>query len=301
MGRGPLSRARLLYRGLERSGLLGLWRRLRPSPVVLCYHNVIAADSGRGEAALHLDRQLFEQHLDWLSRNATVVPLLDLLGGGPPPRRPGPPSVAITFDDAYLGVLEIALPLLRRYRFPSTIFVTAQASAQGAGFWWDQVAEARPSLDRASLRDRFGGRGHDILAHLGLDPAAIALPSLFQAASFQSLRSVADSDLTFGAHSMSHPMLAMASDAQLVVELEESRALLQRELGSVMDLLAYPYGNFDRRVATAAAAAGYRAGFTISGGRLTRLNAEFELPRENLSPGDSGPVFVAAASGLRIR
>ncbi len=269
--------------------------------MVLCYHNVIVAASGRGEAALHLGRDLFEQHLDWLSRCARVVPLADLLGGEARLDPAGPPSVAITFDDAYRGVLEIALPLLRRHRFPSTIFVTAEASARETGFWWDQVAEACPTLDRATLRNRFGGRGKDILAHLGLDPGAIPLPPLFRAASFQGLRAAAGSDLTFGAHSMSHPMLAMASDAQLVVELEESRALLRRELGSEMDVLAYPYGNWDRRVATAAAAAGYRAGFTISGGRLTRLDAAFELPRENLSPGDSGAVFVAAASGLRIR
>lgn len=61
----------------------------------------------------------FEQHLNWLSRRRDVVPLVETLSTSTKRR------VAITFDDGFRDNLTVALPLLEKFGFPMTLFVTA--------------------------------------------------------------------------------------------------------------------------------------------------------------------------------
>jgi peptidoglycan/xylan/chitin deacetylase (PgdA/CDA1 family) len=68
--------------------------------------------------------------------------------------------------------------------------------------------------------------------------------------------------MEFGSHTLTHPHLTELSDEALAQELAESRALLQARLGHC-DTLAYPFGQWDARVARAVAAAGYRFAFGL--------------------------------------
>jgi peptidoglycan/xylan/chitin deacetylase (PgdA/CDA1 family) len=55
----------------------------------------------------------------------------------PPPRR----SVVITFDDGYEETPRIAWPLLKRFGFPATIFVTPTEVGLPGFATWDQLVE----------------------------------------------------------------------------------------------------------------------------------------------------------------
>ena len=68
--------------------------------------------------------------------------------------------------------------------------------------------------------------------------------------------------MRFGSHTLTHPSLVRLDDAQLRRELVESRRKLQDLLGEEVNLLAYPYGDANRRVRAAAIEAGYRMAFT---------------------------------------
>jgi len=58
------------------------------------------------------------------------------------------------------------------------------------------------------------------------------------------------------------PDLRLLKDPALQKDLSFSRQIMARELGAPPDFLTYPSGKWDRRVALAASAAGYRLALT---------------------------------------
>ena len=60
-------------------------------------------------------------------------------------------------------------------------------------------------------------------------------------------------------HSSSHRFLSELSAEDLAIDLQESRRWLASQLGIDSRILCYPYGDWNPRVATAAAATGFEA------------------------------------------
>ena len=85
---------------------------------ILLYHGVTNSDSIgiENSSGKHIKAEEFENQMKWLSKNKKVVPLKEVnkIQG----------SVAITFDDAFKNVHDVALPILKKYDLPSTFFVT---------------------------------------------------------------------------------------------------------------------------------------------------------------------------------
>lgn len=75
----------------------------------------------------------------------------------------------------------------------------------------------------------------------------------------------ADSLVTLSAHSVTHPKdLTKLSDQQLKAEVQNSKQILESQLGQEIHYFTYPEGNFDPRVAAVAKETGYWAAFTMS-------------------------------------
>lgn len=137
--------------------------------VILLYHRV--SDSGAGSTRVTPER--FAEHLDALEQGGYhIVPLMTLLGGvyhgEPLPAK----AVAITFDDAFVSVGEVAFPMLEARRMPFSIFVATDRSDEGAGAfltWRDMRALAGSglvtfgahSLSHAHLESLAAGGGRD--------------------------------------------------------------------------------------------------------------------------------------------
>jgi len=66
--------------------------------------------------------------------------------------------------------------------------------------------------------------------------------------------------ISIGSHSHTHPDLLTLSDAELHKELRLSRWLIEKNLGIRCTIFAYPFGMYNSRIFTAAAAAGYVLG-----------------------------------------
>lgn len=293
-----MSRAALLYTLLDRSGALTAWRSLHSADLVLCYHGVIPAGATpAGDASLHLPRDRFEAQLDWLRARYRVVPLDELLM---PPSAGAAPRAAITFDDAYRGVLMHGLPALRARRLPSTIFVASDFSETPRHFWWDSVAELAPGADRAALRDRFFGDRDSILGALDLKDAELSLGEEYLPADYAMLRAALDGDLTIGSHSVSHLQLARIGSDRLARELTASRRTIAERLGVPVRTIAYPYGNTAPHVADASRIAGYAAGLTIAGRLVRDRKSPHDLSRVNVPSSMPLSAFAAAASGFRV-
>jgi peptidoglycan/xylan/chitin deacetylase (PgdA/CDA1 family) len=147
-------------------------------------------------------------------------------------REPGKRSVAVTFDDAYRSVLELAFPILAKHGLLGTVFVPTAHIGSGAPMTW-------PGIDRW-----IGTEYEQELTGL----------------TWHELTRLSEAGWEIGSHSASHARLTQLDDAALSEELLASRTECERRLGRPCVTLAYPYGATDARVAAAARGAGYVAG-----------------------------------------
>lgn len=115
----------------SRLGLLGsvrdsAWRQRRL--LILCYHSISIDDEHEWSGAYSLSPTLLESRLRMLRDGRyNVLPLDEavrrLYAGTLPPR-----SVALTFDDGMFDFRARALPLLRQFGFPATVYFTTYYS-----------------------------------------------------------------------------------------------------------------------------------------------------------------------------
>ena len=241
---------------------------------VLMYHAF--AEDGAEEDRFVVTRRQFERQMRLLSLlRFRVVPferlVADLGAGRPLPRR----AVAITIDDGYTDNLEIAAPILRRHRFAATIFLVSRRLG-GENDWSEEGAVAgRP------------------------------LVSLEQVA---ELAAIGAGEIRFGAHTRTHQMLTRTSDESLAAEVGGSRTDLEADLGAAVETLAYPYGDFDQRVAAATAAAGFLGACTVESSLVYRgqdptADPAGRGPRHQLAAALPAPALVRRhlAQGLLWR
>jgi peptidoglycan/xylan/chitin deacetylase (PgdA/CDA1 family) len=106
---------------------------------ILGYHRVGVF---KGDHVPTISPETFERQLAFLARRRYRVLGLDevaahLERGGPLPRR----SVVMTFDDGYEETHTVAWPILKRFRFPATVFVTPAEVGLPGFATWDQVID----------------------------------------------------------------------------------------------------------------------------------------------------------------
>jgi len=87
---------------------------------IIAYHAIGVCPPDEDPHELFVSVDDFAAQMDFLARRRNVVPLARIVDGQ---IRGSGPVVAITFDDAYRSVLEVAAPILARHGFPSTVFV----------------------------------------------------------------------------------------------------------------------------------------------------------------------------------
>jgi len=221
--------------------LARLWRPPRgatptPAPIV-CYHSVSPVPSVFG-----VQPEVFESQIAYLTTQFDVIPLKQLveqLTAGT--IRPG--CAAVTFDDGYVDNYEVALPILRRYRCPATVFVVT-AFVQG------KIA-------------------------LVSDPKLGAL-------TWNQLRDMQQVSWTVGAHSHTHRILGGLPAGQLRTEIAHPKAVLEDELGEPVTLFAYPNGqrpDFDDWTANVVRECGYLAACSTLWGTRNRASDLYALRR----------------------
>ena len=84
---------------------------------------------------------------------------------------------------------------------------------------------------------------------------------------WDELREMQGAGMTIGSHSRTHPEMTKKG-VSLVNEIQGSREDIQKNLGTVPGLFAYPYGDWDDRVAEAVRVAGFKAARGMGDGPL---------------------------------
>jgi peptidoglycan/xylan/chitin deacetylase (PgdA/CDA1 family) len=286
----------------------GLRLSRRRVGVAIVFHRVepVATDPG-SQLAPALAASVFARQVAMLRAAFQLVPASALAPAIRERRRGERIPLALTFDDDLACHASVSAPLLHRARAPATFFVAGAAmDPQHTWWWWEQlqvavdggaassvltataapaavaaawtgrpdgihaVAEAIKQLD-PDVRDELAGR----LARTNGSAAA----QLDHALSEDGIRTLAGSGFEIGFHTLRHDYLPVLDDGRLAQALSGGRAELEAVVGRPLVAIAYPHGGADPRIADAARAAGYRAGFTTQATAATADDDELLLGR----------------------
>jgi peptidoglycan/xylan/chitin deacetylase (PgdA/CDA1 family) len=195
------------------------------------------------------------------------VPLRLRRGRGPRP------FAVLTFDDGYRDNLEHAAPILRRHGAPWTLFVAADFAEGRGRLWWIELEKAIARHDRVSLALngekielpsrttaekqaafdvlywRLRAAPEEVLRQkigtlaraAGVDPAGLVRNLCLGWDELETLGR--DPDVTFGAHTLTHPMLAKHDERTVRHEMAESKRIIEQRLGRAVRHFAYPVGD----------------------------------------------------------
>lgn len=196
--------------------------------LVLCYHTVSPTwDATFSVTPDTLERQLTQLvQAGWRAATFTDAVL----------NPQGPKTLAVTFDDGFASVFELAEPILTRLGLRGTVFVPTAFMAERQHLSWEGIEAWRGTPHEDELR----------------------------CMDWDELGQLADRGWEIGSHTCSHPHLTMLSDAELREEMRGSFEQCSMHLGRPCPSIAYPYGEVDVRVATLAKEAGYRTGACLA-------------------------------------
>ncbi len=171
------------------------------------YHMISEAESS-SEEKYACPPALFERHLRYIKKNYTPVSLdqieAHLLTGKSLPDN----AVAITLDDGFEDNYTNAYPLLKKYQIPATIFLTSGLMG-GTNQWMSK----RGFPERKMLN-------------------------------WQQIEEMNRGEISFGAHTVSHPKLSALSTEASRKEICQSKQTIEERLGGACQHFAYPYGLF---------------------------------------------------------
>ncbi|MBC7454781.1 MAG: polysaccharide deacetylase family protein [Massilia sp.] len=275
------------------------------------------------------DVATFRWQMELLADCFNVMPLYDAVHALGTERMPAR-ALAITFDDGYRSIHDWALPILKEFGLPATVFVTTGYMEDEGSMWNDVIVEAIRRLPGTALDLSAIGLG--VYSMGSAEDRKLALRNLTERSKYlppcarleltrtlQSLaghtlqeelmltsamvRTLSSNNVEIGGHTVTHPILTRINNAAARTEIEENKQQLEAITGKPVRLFAYPNGktdvDFDQRHVQMVSDAGYTAAFTTAAGAATRHHDRFALPRSR--PWDTSPLLFAARLLLWLR
>ncbi len=225
-----------------------------------------------GEAVIlmyHRACDNFEEQMRHLHENCSVITFADLYGCIRNKKKLPENSVIITFDDGYRDNYTLAYPALKKYRHPATVFLATGHIGTEELFWWDKVdciikkSKAKKvslsGLGTFSLADRAKAarsiqqklkkiherKKNRLIAELA-EKLNVEIPRQKNLLlSWKDVREMGRNNISFGAHTVSHPILTKISLKQAKCEILNSKEKIEKMLGKKVSVFAYPNGSED--------------------------------------------------------
>lgn len=242
-------------------------RGAQPKFLVLCYHRI-----GMDGVPLfsELPSDIFEAQMRYVRRRYRVLSLDDLCAEMENPSRRRD-AVAVTFDDGYRDLHTHALPVLRKYQIPATIFLPVACIETGQVPWYDRIFLALKVFPKDELKIDVGRprrfqlfslrarleTASEIIQYLRTLPddrrreycaaveEQIILPQnelKDRMLTWDQIRAMGREGITFGSHTMTHPAVSQLKESQMDRELGDSKRALEQRIGSPTAHFAYPFG-----------------------------------------------------------
>lgn len=295
--------------------------------VVLLYHRVSPGGDEWLFEVPGVHPEAFERQLQYLRSRYEVISLSELVQNVFDSKHTGRRIVSITFDDGYKDNFSYAFPILRKYHMPATIFLTTAPIDSRELPWWDRIAYAvmhtkDKRLNLAELGDYKLGEAaqrkkiaHKIINQLKTIPeerkkkltedmirdAEVEIPSEASEETmmtWQEIRAMQKEGISFGAHSVSHPILTNIPIEQAACEIRESKLQIEKNIDERVDFFAYPNGVADSAIAKLVEDSGFTGAVTEEPIWITSKVNRYRIGRVGLYWNDINIVRVML-SGVR--
>lgn len=312
------------------SGLVALarWLTARSGQrvVILNYHRATGGDLRR--------------HFQYLRRHYRIVHAEAAFEELYTSRKPGERSsdrralMTLTFDDGYRDNYTQGYVLARELQVPFTIYLIPDYIDSGAHFWWlegkrlvkraqaseveleGRVYRLDDAEDRALLAHAIDARARHARSVAEREEFLIAACKLLDVTdevladeepampvTWEQVREMdASGWVSFGAHTVHHPILAYLVDpAEVKSEISECRALLEQRLNHPVRSFAYPVGqmqHISEQVVQTVRDAGYSWAMTTRYGINQPTDEPYLLKRVEVDVDQHWLVVAAEAAGL---
>ena len=225
--------------------------------------------------------------------------------------KPLRPFICITLDDGFRDNLSVGLPFFEKNQIPFAVFLTAEFMNRRPAFNYPFILERmvwnNAVMTIAGCTYDCSTRAKKNVVFKSLKGMVQSLPyvdfetryrELFKdylkpayeedlMMSWDEVRELANSPLcTIGSHAMTHCRLANVPKEHLVYELGESKLQIEKQIGTEIRYVSYPFGwttDVSEQVFEATRTAGYRMGLISWGGPVRRKDRDmYQVKRQML-------------------
>lgn len=252
--------------------------------LILVYHGVVAKPD-HSVSVGPISTSQFAQHLAYYKKNFDVVSQSEIFRMYREGYKPARKTVAITFDDGYENNYTNAFPLLKKYRFPSTMYIISQCvEDDNLITWYDYLDFVKMDLNVSAIDTSVIGvpaissigQLKDLVKSLNIGRRKLLYAEIAKQVDIEKykqlypreywklmnksqLQELAQSGLVeIAAHSHNHPNLGLIDIADATEEITKCKALLEGVISNGVKAIAYPDGSYTPQVKKACLDAGYQ-------------------------------------------
>lgn len=246
----------------------------RGAVTILMLHRFADAEYGNAGHSI----EALRENLSFLRRNKyRLIGLPDLLAGGDEGGLASQPAVIFTVDDGYGDFVRVAAPVFAAFDCPVTVFITTGFVDGGLWMWWDQILWAFLQTRRSTVKLHVSGStceyiidctearrraADDLIERLKRAPELVmrtavgdllrdadvelphCLPDMFRPMTWDDVSRCATQGVTFGPHTITHPILSQVSEQRAHAEMEGSWQRLRTATCAAIPVFCYPNGDY---------------------------------------------------------
>ncbi len=207
---------------------------------ILTYHRF----GKKSKSRLCIPGQVFDQQMTYLKKNGyRVIPLSDLIAFMQFRTALPKKAVAITIDDGYRSVYDIAFPILKKYGFAATLFIYLDfIGIPGSSVTWEQLKEMKSN-------------GFEVGAH-----------------------TLSHCNLIKKRKDESEKVYIERVEKELVL----SKQIIDKKLNQNTVAIAFPYGAYNQEILDLCEKAGYKLGLSVKRGGNPFFSNPLSLNRNQL-------------------